>query len=232
MRTRTPARSLHARCARDAFECIPHAFTVGHGFGDAFGTEAKCVERTSLACASWQAPPNARRDSENRAGRRVDWYSSVMSLVRVATGAGLLTVSLTIGCAEEGLPCAADPCWRGGLVVTFLGDAGVVAPVGRVRLGGVRTEGRSFDCRDEDAGAGIACRDGALTNWWPALTTDSTLEVRFELSDGRLTSWQSVPVTVIKEEDVRNGCDHGCWVIAPVSVNVPEEAMWAGAEAP
>src|SRR5262245_61532958 len=50
-------------CAR-RWECIPAAFEFGHGFGDAYGTEEVCVERTVLACQGWQRLPGTRATAE------------------------------------------------------------------------------------------------------------------------------------------------------------------------
>lgn len=112
------AQFARALCAR-RFECIPHAFAVGHGFGDAFGTENTCVERTSLACASWQALPGTRATAEPLLAcaqelAALPCRTSTHTLTHSAGGCDLTAGSFAagLGC-EQYVQCQSEECRAG-----------------------------------------------------------------------------------------------------------------------
>lgn len=104
-----------AICAR-RWECIPEAFRVGHGYGDAFGTEERCRDRMTLACEWWQTLPGTTATDEaldacSTSLGALDCHGATFSLTRETGGCAFSLGSLPAKspCGSR-LQCASGRC--------------------------------------------------------------------------------------------------------------------------
>lgn len=110
------ARTL---CER-RWECLPLAFMHGYGFGDSFGTQARCVERVSLACRGWELLPGSQATPaaiERCAGTiaALDCRTSTQTLTREAPTCEFDRGLLEAGAAcELDLQCSSGTCLSSG----------------------------------------------------------------------------------------------------------------------
>ena len=118
--TEAMCRAFAAALCEKRWECVPLAFTRGYGFGDAFGTEERCVERTTLACRGWGLLPGttaspAAIDKCTAEFAARDCRTSTQTLTRPTAGCAFAsgTLGADATCVAA-LQCASGTCLSGG----------------------------------------------------------------------------------------------------------------------
>jgi hypothetical protein len=141
--------------------CLPLAFMHGYGFGDSFGTQARCVERVSLACRGWGLLPGSRATTAaiERCAATIaslDCRVSTQTLTREAP-----TCEFNRGSLDQGTPCelhlqcSSGNCLSSGADVANweCSTPGVDSPAGADPLGAPCASA-------SDCGVNLVCFEG------------------------------------------------------------------------
>jgi hypothetical protein len=148
-----------ALCAR-RFECIPLAYTQGHGFGDAYRDEGLCAERMAIACASWQHLPGTRITPSELARcatelQALDCHLATYSLTLNTGGCAIARGTFDGGTAcDAGMQCSSSRCERG-----VSSDAGTTCAVGEP-VAPIRVD---EPCRQGFCGEDLRCIEGVCS---------------------------------------------------------------------